>query len=292
MPGRASSLLSPFPYRGGKRKLAPAILRYFPSNVATLYEPFAGSGAVTLHAAAQGLAQRYFLGDVLVPLAELWRRILESPEALVHDYELLWMGQFDNPRIHYDLTRKAFNADQDPVKLLYLLARCVKNAIRFNQNGEFNQAADHRRSGFDPETLRKRLLAVAPLRERSAVLAVDYRYLLRCAQREDLVYMDPPYQGAGKGRESRYYQSLYLPRFLDELETANARGVSYLISFDGRCGDRTYGPELPVELGLRHVELRAGRSSQATLNGRADETIESLYLSPALLAWLPNGALP
>jgi DNA adenine methylase len=35
-------------------------------------------------------------------------------------------------------------------------------------------------------------------------------------------------------------------------------------------------------LRLHHVELHAGRSSQATLLGRAEITIESLYLSPAL----------
>jgi DNA adenine methylase len=35
-------------------------------------------------------------------------------------------------------------------------------------------------------------------------------------------------------------------------------------------------------LGLHLVELDAGRSSQATLLGRAEVTVESLYLSPAL----------
>ena len=34
---------------------------------------------------------------------------------------------------------------------------------------------------------------------------------------------------------------------------------------------------------MKKVELHAGRSSQATLLGRNDVTIESLYLSPALL---------
>ena len=34
--------------------------------------------------------------------------------------------------------------------------------------------------------------------------------------------------------------------------------------------------------GLAHIEVHAGRSTQATLLGRDDDTYESLYLSPAL----------
>jgi DNA adenine methylase len=37
------------------------------------------------------------------------------------------------------------------------------------------------------------------------------------------------------------------------------------------------------------VELEAGRSSQATLLGRAEVTVESLYLSPALAERLNPG---
>jgi DNA adenine methylase len=39
---------------------------------------------------------------------------------------------------------------------------------------------------------------------------------------------------------------------------------------------------LPERLRLHLVELDAGRSSQATLLGRDEVTVESLYLSPAL----------
>ena len=47
-----------------------------------------------------------------------------------------------------------------------------------------------------------------------------------------------------------------------------------------------HGRPLPVRLGLQLVELDAGRSSQATLLGRDEITVESLYISPALAARL------
>jgi len=47
-------------------------------------------------------------------------------------------------------------------------------------------------------------------------------------------------------------------------------------------GNRSYGKPLPAKLHLALVEIEAGRSSQATLLGRDEMTVESLYLSPAL----------
>ena len=58
--------------------------------------------------------------------------------------------------------------------------------------------------------------------------------------------------------------------------------IRYIVSYDGRTGDKSYGQLLPEELNLTLIELDAGRSTQATLLGRKDVTIESLYLSPAL----------
>jgi DNA adenine methylase len=58
--------------------------------------------------------------------------------------------------------------------------------------------------------------------------------------------------------------------------------VRYLVSYDGRLGSRSYGKPLPAKLHLTLVEIEAGRSSQATLLGRDEMTVESLYLSRAL----------
>jgi hypothetical protein len=54
------------------------------------------------------------------------------------------------------------------------------------------------------------------------------------------------------------------------------------VSYDGRTGEKVHGRRLPGHLQLQLVELEAGRSSQATLLGRAEITFESLYLSRAL----------
>ena len=48
------ALPHPIQYQGSKRNLAPIILRYFPKGINRLVEPFAGSAAISVAAAAQG----------------------------------------------------------------------------------------------------------------------------------------------------------------------------------------------------------------------------------------------
>jgi DNA adenine methylase len=273
----------PIPYQGSKRNLAPAILGYFPPGVAMLMEPFAGSAAITLAAAARGLAERYVIADLNQPLVELWQTILGSPEKLARQYETLWRAQHDDRRQYYDKVREEFNRTGKPDRFLYLLARCVKASVRYNAGGEFNQSPDNRRMGALPETMRLHILGASQLlRGKTECMAGDYREILARASRDDLVYLDPPYQGVCGERDPRYLQGVLFPEFVEALETLNFRDIKYLVSYDGRTGQRVHGRKLPESLRLRHVELRAGRSSQATLLGRAEITIESLYLSPAL----------
>jgi len=279
----------PIPYQGSKRRLVPVLLACAPARFRVMVEPFVGSGALTLGAALHGRGERYLVGDSLEPLARLWALIVARPQQLADRYERVWRGQLEDPRRHYGEVRAAFNLDKDPAKLLYLLARCVKNAVRFNPRGGFNQSADHRRTGMLPAKMRREIAgAHRLLAGRAEAVHADYRELLARAGTSDLVFMDPPYQGVSRGRDGRYFESLDLERFVAEIDRLNARAIRFMFTFDGRTGGRTYGGALPRALGLRRIALHTGRSSQATLSGRTDETVESLYLSPALAKDVPD----
>ena len=273
----------PIPYQGSKRNLAADILRYFPERVMTLIEPFAGSAAITLAAAARGLAARYVINDLNKPLVDLWRAIVGSPEKLARQYEGLWRAQHEDRREYYDKVREDFNRTGRPDHMLYLLARCVKASVRYNANGEFNQSPDNRRMGALPATMREQVLGASHLlRGKTECTSVDYREAVAQATPDDLIYMDPPYQGVCGERDPRYLKGVLVDEFVEVLESLNYRDIKYLVSYDGRTGDRVHGRKLPDRLRLHLIELQAGRSSQATLLGRAEVTVESLYLSPAL----------
>ena len=133
----------PIQYQGSKRNLASVILGYFPKDVDRLVEPFAGSAAISIAAAVRQLAARYAINDVNQPLVELLRLMVEQPTETADYYEQIWNGQLieDSPS-HYYQMRDAFNRSQDPRLFLYLLARCVKGAVRYNADGLFNQSPD------------------------------------------------------------------------------------------------------------------------------------------------------
>lgn len=274
----------PIPYQGSKRALARFIVSVFPEGGERLVEPFAGSAAVSLAAAYYNKARSFVLNDANVALMNLWDEIINRPQEISAAYEELWRAQEGRERQFYDIIRSKFNETHLPPYLLYLLARCVKASVRYNALGQFNQSPDNRRKGANPATMRFHVYGASNLlRARTTLYSVDYKDVLARLKADDLVYMDPSYQGVCDNGDPRYIRAVAFEEFVLALRDLVNRGISFILSYDGRTGPRTYGRPLPSDLGLHHIEVNAGRSSQATLLGRNRTTYESLYLSKALV---------
>lgn len=276
-------LPQPIPYQGSKRGIAQQILTIFPGQVDKLIEPFAGSAALSIAAAYHRKAARFFLNDSNKPLMDLLEIIINYPEQIADDYERLWQAQLGQEREYYDGIREEFNKTHKPEHLLYLLARCVKASVRYNADGAFNQSPDNRRRGRLPESMRQEIFGYSSLlKGRTIVKSGDYKGVLAVISQSDLVYLDPPYQGTSQNKDPRYFSGLNLNELIDFLGELNERQMRFILSYDGRTGEKTYGVGLPASLNLCQIELHAGRSSQSTLLGGNAETYESLYLSAAL----------
>ncbi len=263
--------------------LAPLILRYIPRGTARLVEPFSGSGAISFACASNSQCKYYWLNDINRPLSNLLALIVSEPREVASSYESLWRDSNSAHLEHYYSVRAEFNRTGDPRLLLYLLARCVKGSVRYNRNGEFNQSPDKRRLGRHPVRMRPNLQQVSLLlRGRVRFTSRDYSQVFSSVTKDDVVYMDPPYQGVSGNRDHRYSSTIEFDEFVAGLEGLNKKSVRYLVSYDGRSGGRQYGKPLPQHLDLQLVELEAGRSTQATFLGRKSMTVESLYLSRSL----------
>ena len=274
----------PIQYQGSKRHLAPLILQYVPKHVKRLVEPFAGTAALSIAAAARNVSHAFWLNDLNAPLVELLRLIIELPEEIADAYTKIWYEQHHHSLEHYYQIREQFNQTHDPKCLLYLLARCVKGSVRYNADGLFNQSPDKRRKGTQPDTMRSNILGMSRiLRGKCHFTSDDYQIVFQQLDVDDVAYLDPPYQGVCGERDARYYARIRFAEFVQALHELNQRGIAFVISYDGRKGETTYGESFPESLQFTKIELEAGRSTQATLLGRQEITIESLYLSPALL---------
>jgi DNA adenine methylase len=273
----------PIPYQGSKRNLASDILRFFPKKIDRLIEPFAGSAAITIASAYYFKADKFIANDINEPLINLWNKIVNDPQEIIRDYHHIWNSQLGHEDEYYYQIRENFNRTKEPQYLLFLLAKCVKAAVRYNADGNFNQSPDKRRKGRLPENMRNDILNVSNLlKGKISFYSFDYEKILDMATEKDLLYMDPPYQGTSKNGGFRYSEDLNHEHFLISLFKLNKRNIPFILSYDGRTENKTYGKELPEELNLCKIEIDAGRSSIATLHSRNERTYEAVYISQNL----------
>ena len=278
-------------YQGSKRIIAPEIIKFFPTSFDRLIEPFSGTCAITILTAVQGLCDKFWINDINEPLVKLMEECINNPTKLVDEYRKIWDGQFcegENNIDYFYKIRKEFNdGEKNPARMLFLLARVVKGAVRYNSNGKLNQSCDKRRYGTKPNVVANNAIAISNLlKNKTSFSSMDYKTVLSMANKGDLVYMDPPYQGTSKNditRDNRYIQGIEFEEFVEELRKLNDRGIDYIVSYDGKTGDKIIGKTLPDALELLHIYINAGVSAQATLNGESEITYESLYISKNLV---------
>ena len=274
-------------YQGSKRLLAPQILQYMPDKFSRLIEPFAGMAAITVAVAREKRTERYIINDINEPIVRLLQAAIDTPNNLIEKYTKVWAEQFDYAGGHLDhfyYIRDCFNeGKQTAENMLYLLSRCVKGAVRYGKNGNFNQSPDKRRHGTNPKNIAENVYAISVLlKDKTEFSAIDYRKVYEIAEAGDLVYMDPPYQGVSNTRDNRYFAGVGFDDFSESIEILDQKGVDYIISYDGACGGKEYGSELPKSLNCTKFLLNAGLSTQATLLGKRDTTYEALYVSNRL----------
>ncbi|MDR3154615.1 MAG: Dam family site-specific DNA-(adenine-N6)-methyltransferase [Deltaproteobacteria bacterium] len=283
-------------YQGSKRLLSPQILTYMPLKFNRLLEPFAGMAAITIATAIENRATQYFINDINKPLISILEMAINYPKELIHKYEIIWSDQFNfeyGSLNHFYFIRDSFNfSEQTPDKMLYLLARCVKGAVRYSKNGKFNQSPDKRRHGTNPTNLAKNVKIIsAILKGKTFFSALDYREFLNIAKPGDIVYMDPPYHGVSQSRDSRYFGRLNFQHFIESIEFLNKKDIDFIISYDGESGEKKYGIELPKYLNCSKILLNAGLSTQSILLGKKNITLESLYISNKLFKIFNSNSL-
>jgi DNA adenine methylase len=274
-------------YQGSKRLLAPQILAYMPPSFNRLVEPFSGMAAVSVAVAQEYKSDRFVVNDINKPIVELLQVAVDMPEELIERYTATWNEQFEFSEGHiqhfYHVREKFNGGEREAASMLYLLARCVKGAVRYGKSGNFNQSPDKRRHGTNPKNMAENIRAISLLlKNKVEFSSLDYREIIDMALPGDLVYMDPPYQGVSNARDNRYYSGVDFQEFADALSILNQKGVDFLVSYDGECGGKAYGEELPRELRCKKMLLNAGLSTQATLLGKRHITFESLYVSESL----------
>lgn len=259
-------------WSGSKRAIASALAKLF-GTAGHFYDPFVGGGALLPYRPTRTAVA----GDIIPELIELWQLIQKNPDLVSSGYAKRWQLLRKEGYTAFYAIRDSFNADRDPLDLLFLTRTCVNGLIRFNSDGEFNNSLHHTRPGIAPERLRKVILLWNQIVRGVVFKTADYRETLEPVKRGDLVFLDPPY-ACNRGRYRR--ENFDVNAFFGELDRLNRTGARWILTFDGQAGNRVYESSVPQELYRQRFAAPTGNSPFTRLMGMAvDAVTESVYLN-------------
>jgi DNA adenine methylase len=275
---------SPFRYPGGKTWLVPYVrtwLRSLPVRPSLFCEPFAGGGIVGLTVAFEMLADRVLLIELDSDVAAVWKAILGGDAQWLADRIMEFTVSVEAVKAEIaktplTLREKAFRTI---LRNRVLHGGILAPGSSFTKYGENGKGIASR---WYPTTLRRRILAIADVRERIEFIEGDGLSVLRQRQRDinSVFFIDPPYTAAGKRAGIRLYQHNELDHDLLFRITADLAG-DFLMTYDNAKGviamakEHGFDTELVPMKSTHHaemMELLIGRHlSWARLAGKRDE---------------------
>lgn len=266
-------------WSGSKRSQADEIIKRFPKEIDTYYEPFVGGASVLKKLLASDVkVGRYVCSDLNNDLIDLWNLIKSSPKLVADMYEKMWNelnidDDKERKKQYFYMVRERFNEYKNPLDFMFIMRTTTNGMPRYNLSGEFNNSFHITRNGIKPDTLRSIIIKWSEVLNKYNVefICQDYQNII--TKPNDFMYLDPPYANT----KGMYYGSLDYNVFWEWLRK---QPCSYALSFDGVSGeiDSTYA--VPKDIYNKHEYLLSGNSSFKRTIGKSNDSIvyESLYI--------------
>lgn len=226
----------PMNYIGGKYKLLPQIIPYFPNHIKTFVDLFSGGCSVAINVNAE----KFICNDINSKIIELFQElqkkeiseILNHIEGRISEYNLSKTNEAGFIKFRED-----YNKTPSPLDLYTLMCYSFNYQFRFNSNLEYNNPFGRNRSQFS-RNMRQNLIAfVEKLKDIDIEFAnKDFtEFSLYELDSEDFLYCDPPYyittgtynDGRRGFKDWKEAQEADLYKYLDK---ANSLGIKFALS--------------------------------------------------------------
>ncbi|MBI3503663.1 MAG: Dam family site-specific DNA-(adenine-N6)-methyltransferase [Proteobacteria bacterium] len=181
-----SPILVPFlKWAGGKRWLFTTNGNLFPDKFNYYFEPFLGSGAVFFHLRPD----KAVLADRNADLINVYEQIYLNWEKVFT--VLKRHGRNHNNRYYYaERARQRKVGHERAAQFIYLNRVCWNGLYRVNLRGQFNVPIGTKTSVMlDTDNF----AGAAQLLKRAAFSTSDFEPILAQSQKNDFVFVDPPY---------------------------------------------------------------------------------------------------
>lgn len=229
---------SPLNYIGGKYKMLPKIMRFFPKRLNVMYDLFAGGCDVCTNVNADTIYANdinHFVIDIYRAFQEMEiGELLDSIDGIIAEWDLSMHNEDGYLRL-----RKHYNSlpieKRNPIELYTLMCYSFNYQFRFNNSHEFNNPFGRERSSFNP-VMRENLIVFHRKLKHIHFLSQNFRDLdLGFLGAGDFLYADPPYRittasynDGKRGFEGwKLEDDLFLFDLLDRLDS---QGVKFALS--------------------------------------------------------------
>lgn len=218
---------SPIRWAGSKKKLLPALLKLAPPSFGRYVEPFCGS--LCLFVALQ--PSEALVGDINAELINFYETMQTNAAAIATMLHSLP----NDAETYYALRKKdpsSLASVERATRFLYLNRFCFNGVYRTNKLGAFNVPRG-KHMGSIPKT--DELLAFGELLKRATPVNLDFESLVDKTQKDDFMYMDPPYAGRGTRDRGEYgvgtFKDSDIARLYDCTARASKKGVKIMLSY-------------------------------------------------------------
>lgn len=268
-------------WSGSKRSQSVEILKHFPSEIGTYYEPFCGGCSVLRALLDSGITAAHFVcSDINADLINLWNEIKVNPNAVHSTYEEHWHNLNDKDddkerkRAYFETVRERLNNEHNPHDFFFIMRTTTNGMPRYNRNGMFNNSFHITRDGIHPEKVLPILLEWSEKLRENDVEFIARDYSVINPSENDFLYLDPPYANT---------KGMYFGGFDSERMFSWLRGLKcrWALSYDGISGENDCTYDVPRDIYSKHVYIKSGNSSFRRVIGNSKDSIvyESLYLS-------------
>ena len=233
---RRKFLKSPLNYIGGKYKLLPQLIEFFPDKINTFVDLFSGGFNVGINVDCN----KVVCNDMNTFIIDLYKELYSKPidETLnkitgrINEY-----GLSKENEEAFKKFRNYYNKTKEPIDLYTLSCYSFNYQFRFNNNKEYNNPFGRNRSQFSDNMKSNLILFTEKLKSMNVEFLSEPfdKVDLSRLNSEDFVYCDPPYlittgsynDGNRGFKDWKEEEEIQLYKVLDEL---NKRKVTFAVS--------------------------------------------------------------
>jgi len=218
-------------WAGGKRWLLKSIEKFLPNQINSYYEPFSGGLSVLIYLLDNELINnRAIAYDTNENLINFYNSIKDEPHRVIQE-----LKKYRNTEQEYYIERATNRRTTHTraAKFLYLNRTSFNGIYRENLKGEYNVPYGHKNytTLFEYEAL----MNFSSLISNTTFNHADFSSVEDQAERNDLVFFDPPYTVAHENNGFvKYNQKIFSwedqIRLKELIQTLNRRGVKYILT--------------------------------------------------------------